>query len=49
LVETPGLDNVRLAGVSAPVPEPGTLTMMVVAGVTVVMFLRIARIVPSRA
>jgi hypothetical protein len=30
LVETPGLDNVRLAGV----PEPSTLTMLAIAGVT---------------
>jgi hypothetical protein len=38
LVESPGLDNVRLAGVSAAVPEPSTLTMMALAGVTLVMF-----------
>ena len=36
--ESPGLDNVRLAGVSAAVPEPSTLTMMALAGVTLVMF-----------
>ena len=40
LIETPGLDNVMLAGVSAAVPEPSTLTMMAIAGVTVVMFQR---------
>jgi hypothetical protein len=40
LVESPGLDNVDLAGVSAPVPEPGTLAMMAVAGVTIMMFRR---------
>ncbi len=40
LIETPGLDNVRLAGVSAPVPEPSTLAMMAIAVVTVVMFRR---------
>jgi hypothetical protein len=40
LIETPGLDNVRLAGVSAAVPEPSTLTMSAIAGVTVVMFQR---------
>jgi hypothetical protein len=44
LIETPGLDNVRLAGVSAVVPEPSTLAMMALAGVTVVMFRRIAKI-----
>jgi hypothetical protein len=37
LVEAPGLDNVRLAGVSASVPEPSTLTMMALAGITIVM------------
>jgi hypothetical protein len=40
LIETPGLDNVRLAGVSASVPEPSTLAMMAIAIVTVVMFRR---------
>ena len=40
LIETPGLDNVRLAGLSAAVPEPSTLTMTAIAGVTVVMFQR---------
>ena len=40
LIETPGLDNVRLAGVSAAVPEPSSLVMMAIAGVTVVMFQR---------
>jgi hypothetical protein len=45
LIETPGLDNVNLAGVSAPVPEPSALAMMAVAGVTVVMFQRIAKVV----
>jgi Laminin B (Domain IV)/PEP-CTERM motif len=38
LVETPGLDNVGLAGVSAPVPEPSTLAMMAIAAVTVATF-----------
>src|SRR5262245_55690622 len=38
LIETPGLDNVRLAGVSTPVPEPSTLTMMAIAVVTAWMF-----------
>ena len=37
LIETPGLDNVRLVG-AASVPEPSTLVMMAIAGVTVVMF-----------
>jgi hypothetical protein len=47
LVEAPGLDNVRLAGVSAPVPvpEPSTMALMALASVTVVMFQRIAKIV----
>jgi hypothetical protein len=40
VIETPGLDNVRLAGVSVTVPEPSTLTMSAVAGITVVMFQR---------
>jgi hypothetical protein len=40
LIETPGLDNVNLAGVTAPVPEPSTLAMLAIAGVTVVMFRR---------
>lgn len=40
LIETPGLDNVRLAGVSAAVPEPSTLAMMAIAMVSVVMFRR---------
>jgi hypothetical protein len=39
LTETPGLDNVRLAGVSA-VPEPSTLAMMTLAGVTIGVALR---------
>src|SRR5262245_31752267 len=43
LFESPGLDNVRLAGVSAPVPEPNTLAMMALAGVTIVMFQRCRR------
>jgi hypothetical protein len=38
LTETPGLDNVRLAGVSA-VPEPSALAMMTLAGVTIVVAL----------
>jgi hypothetical protein len=38
LTETPGLDNVRLVGVSTPVPEPSALTMMAIAVVTVGMF-----------
>jgi hypothetical protein len=40
LIETPGLDNVTLTGVSNAVPEPSSLAMMtiaVVAGVAVVM------------
>jgi hypothetical protein len=40
LIETPGLDNVRLAGVSATVPEPSTLVLMAIAGITVVTFQR---------
>jgi hypothetical protein len=40
LIETPGLDNVRLAGVSTAVPEPSTLAMSAIAGVTIVMFWR---------
>jgi hypothetical protein len=40
LIEAPGLDNVRLAGVSAPVPEPSALAMMAIAVVTVVTFRR---------
>jgi hypothetical protein len=40
LMETPGLDNVRLAGVSAAVPEPSALAMLAIASVTVVMFER---------
>lgn len=42
LVENPGLDNVRLAGVSNT-PEPGTLTMLALLGVSVVVFRRVAR------
>ena len=44
LIETPGLDNVRLAGVSAPVPEPSTLAIMALAGITVATFQRVAKI-----
>jgi hypothetical protein len=40
LIETPGLDNVSLAGVSAAVPEPSTLAISAIAGATVVMFPR---------
>jgi hypothetical protein len=40
LVETPGLDNVRLAGVSQPVPEPSALAMMAIGVVTVATFRR---------
>jgi len=40
LIESPGLDNVRLAGVSASVPEPSTLAMMALASVTIVMYWR---------
>ena len=40
LIETPGLDNVTLAGASAPVPEPSPLTMMAIAVGTVMMFRR---------
>jgi hypothetical protein len=36
LIETPGLDNVRLSGVSAAVPEPSTLVMAAIAGIAVV-------------
>ena len=32
LVETPGLDNVRLAGVSAPIPEPASGILFGVGG-----------------
>jgi hypothetical protein len=49
LIETPGLDNVRLAGVSAAVPEPSTLAMMAIAVVTVVMFRRSRQNGHSRA
>jgi Laminin B (Domain IV)/PEP-CTERM motif len=38
LIESPGLDNVRLAGAS--VPEPSTLTMMAIGGVAVATFRR---------
>ena len=38
LVEAPGLDNVALAGVSAPVPEPSALTLMAIAGITLALF-----------
>ncbi|WP_165228634.1 laminin B domain-containing protein [Aquisphaera insulae] len=47
LSETSGLDNVRLAGVSAAVPEPGSLAMMAIAGVAVAAFGRIRRRPPS--
>jgi hypothetical protein len=40
LVETPGLDNVRLAGVAAAVPEPGSLAMMTMAALMVGMIRR---------
>jgi hypothetical protein len=40
LTETPGLDNVILAGVSPAVPEPSTLMMALIASVTVVIFQR---------
>jgi hypothetical protein len=40
LTETPGLDNVRLAGVAASVPEPSTLAMMALASVTIVVYRR---------
>jgi len=49
LIETPGLDNVRLDGVSAPVPEPRSLAIMALVSVTVVMFQRIAKTRYSRA
>jgi hypothetical protein len=45
LIETPGLDNVRLAGVSTAVPEPSTLAMMAIGVVTVGIF-RLSR--PNR-
>jgi hypothetical protein len=52
LIETPGLDNVTLAGVTAAVPEPSTLAMMTIAVVAVgavVMFLnRQRRARPAR-
>jgi hypothetical protein len=35
LIESPGLDNVRLAGVSAAVPEPSALALMAIAGASV--------------
>src|SRR5262249_47754711 len=38
LTETPGLDNVRLVGAVASVPEPSTLMMMALAGVPIVMY-----------
>jgi hypothetical protein len=40
LIETPGLDNVRLSGVSAAVPEPSTLTLSAIAAVMVMLFQR---------
>jgi hypothetical protein len=40
LIETPGLDNVRLAGVSASVPEPSSLAMMALASLTIVIYRR---------
>jgi hypothetical protein len=40
LVETPGLDNVRLVGASASVPEPSTLAMMALASVTILIYWR---------
>jgi hypothetical protein len=40
LIETPGLDNVRLAGATTPVPEPSTLALTALMGVTVVIFRR---------
>jgi len=36
-VETVGLDNVVLASVSAPIPEPSTLTLITLAGITLGM------------
>ena len=38
LIETPGLDNVRLVGAS--VPEPSTLVMMTIGGVAVMLLRR---------
>src|SRR6516165_5957932 len=49
LIETPGLDNVELAGVSTPVPEPSTLAMLAIAVVTVMMFRRSRQNRHSRA
>lgn len=43
LIESPGLDNVRLAGVTSAVPEPGTLTLVALAGFTIVLFRRMRR------
>jgi hypothetical protein len=40
LIETPGLDNVRLTGVSAAVPEPTTLMLSAIAIVAVLVFQR---------
>ena len=40
LIETPGLDNVRLAIESANVPEPSTFAMMAIASFTLVVFRR---------
>jgi hypothetical protein len=40
LIETPGLDNAALIGVSAAVPEPSTLVMMAIAAVTIVSLRR---------
>ena len=43
LVETPGLDNVRLANVTTPVPAPSALAMVAIAGLTVVTVRRTRR------
>jgi hypothetical protein len=49
LVESPGLDNVRLAGELASVPEPSALAMMAIAGVTIARLRRSRQDRPARA